>query len=115
MKPDNPPTQMPKTLSLIRGDTILGTIDVNPGDADFPWFSGTFRATPEFESVRDLFDRELQLLRANSTNDSASWDDWEAIHAELHDPGLRLSAPDSNYTAEDILIHINGAEAWWRT
>jgi hypothetical protein len=108
------PQQIPKTLSLIRGDTILGTVDVNAGNADFPWFSGTFHAAPEFESVRHLFERELQVLRANSTNDPAIWDHWEAIHAELHDPGLRLSAPDSSYTAEEILIHINGAEAWWR-
>lgn len=107
-------TEIPKVLSLIRGDTILGTIEVNPGNADFPWFSGTFRAAPEFESVRHLFERELQLLRENSTDDSATWDDWEEIHAELHDPGLRLSAPDSSYVADEILIHINGAEAWWR-
>jgi hypothetical protein len=26
-----------------------------------------------------------------------------------------LCTPDSSYTAEDILIHINGSEAWWRT
>jgi hypothetical protein len=105
---------MPKTLSLVRGDTVLGTIEVNPGNADFPWFSGTFHATPEYETVRDLFERELQLLRANSNDDSASWDDWEDVHAELHDPGLRLTAPDSNDSVEEILIHINGTEAWWR-
>ena len=108
------PDQIPRTLNLIRGDTILGTIQVNPGDADFPWFSGTFQATPDFESARHLFERELQLLRANSNDDSATWDDWEAVHAELHDPGLRLAAPDSNYTLDEILIHINGTEAWWR-
>ena len=107
-------SQMPEVLSLIRGDTVLGTIKVNPGNADFPWFSGSFSATPAFEGVRDLFERELQLLRANENDDSATWDDWEAVHAELHDPGLRLSAPDSSYIADEILIHINGDEAWWR-
>ena len=108
------PNMIPRNLRLVRGDAVLGTIEVKPGNADFPWFSGTFRATPEFEAVRHLFERELQLLRANSNDDSASWEDWEDIHAELHDPGLRLSAPDSNYTADEILIHINGTEAWWR-
>ena len=106
--------RVPTTLNLIRGDAILGTIQVNPGDADFPWSSGSFQATPEFEGVRHLFERELQLLRANSNDDAATWDDWEAVHAELHDPGLRLAAPDSNYSVEEILIHINGTEAWWR-
>jgi hypothetical protein len=108
------PTQLPSTLNLVRGDTVLGTIAVNPTQADAPWFSGAFTATPEFEDVRELFDRELELLRANSTNDSAKWDDWEAVHAELHDPGLFLCAPDSSYRADEILIHINGSEAWWR-
>jgi hypothetical protein len=108
------PTQTPATLNLVRGDTVLGTIEVHPGNADFPWFSGTFRPSREFEAVRPLFERELELLRANENDDSASWDDWEEVHDELHDPGLRLTAPDSNYTADDILIHINGAEAWWR-
>jgi hypothetical protein len=108
------PAQLPNTLSLIRGDTILGSIDVNPGNGDFPWFSGVFHAAPEFEEVRHLFDRELQLLRANSTDDSAAWEEWEAVHAELHDPGVRLCSSDSDYVAEEILIHINGTEVWWR-
>lgn len=106
--------ELPDTLNLVRGDTILGRIDVNHGESDFPWFSGAFHASPEFEDVRGLFERELRLLQANSDDDSAKWDDWESVHAELHDPGLRLCAPDSSYTAEEILIHINGTEAWWR-
>jgi hypothetical protein len=109
------PTRLPDTLNLVRGDTVLGTIAVNHGGGDAPWFSGAFAAAPEFEEVRELFERELQLLRANENDDSATWDDWEDVHAELHDPGLRLCAPDSSYTAEEILIHINGSEAWWRT
>ena len=107
-------TKIPDTLNLVRGDVVLGTIAVNHTEADFPWFSGAFTATPEFEGVRDLFEHELQLLRANSNNDSATWDDWEAVHAELHEPGLYLCAPDSSYRAEEILIHINDSEAWWR-
>ena len=109
------PIQLPDTLNLVRGDTVLGTIAVNRGGADYPWFSGAFAAAPEFEEVRELFERELEMLRANSNDDPAAWDDWESVHAELHDPGLFLCAPDSSYRAEDILIHINGSEAWWRT
>ena len=108
-------TQMPDTLNLVRGRTVLGTIAVNRGGADYPWFSGAFAAAPEFEEVRELFERELELLRGNSNDDPATWDDWESVHAELHDPGLFLCTPDSSYRAEEILIHINGSEAWWRT
>ena len=109
------PTKPPDTLNLVRGDTVLGVIAVNRGGADHPWFSGTFSPAPEFEDVRELFARELEMLRANSNDDPKAWDDWEAVHAELHDPGLYLSSPDSSYRADEILIHINGSEAWWRT
>ena len=106
--------QLPGTLELVRGNALLGTIKVKPGEGDFPWYSGVFHPTSEFELVRDLFEHELGLLRSNTANDSAQWDDWEAVHAELHEPGLRLQAPDKSYEASEILIHIDGAEAWWR-
>lgn len=108
-------TLMPERLELVRGNAVLGTIEVKPGESDFPWYSGAFHALPEYESVRDLFEQELQLLRANTEDDSAQWDDWEAVHAELHEPGLRLQSADDGYVADEILIHIDGAEAWWRS
>jgi hypothetical protein len=102
------------TLQLVRGDALLGTIDVKPGEGDSPWNSGVFHPTAEFESVRGLFEHELRVLRANTSDDSAQWDEWEAAHAELHDPGLRLQTPDGSYHESEILIHIDGGEAWWR-
>ena len=106
--------KLPETLELVRGDVVLGTIEVKPGEADFPWYSGAFQPTPAFDSVRDLFARELELLRANTSDDSAQWDDWEDVHAELHDPGISLRAADGSYEETEILIHIDGTEAWWR-
>ena len=109
-----PTKQIPGTLELVRGDVILGTIDVKPSGGD-PWYSGAFHPSAKFEDVRGLFEHELQLLRANTADDPAQWDDWEAVNAELHEPGLRLQARDKSYVADDILIHIDDAEAWWRT
>jgi hypothetical protein len=109
------PAKLPDRLNLVRGHAVLGTIAVNHEGADPPWSSGTFTPAPAFEGVRELFERELQLLRANENDDDAIWDDWETVHEELHEPGLHLSAPDSSYKVDEILIHINGSEAWWRT
>jgi hypothetical protein len=64
--------------------------------------------------VRGLFERELLLLRANTDDDADQWDEWENVHAELHEPGIRLQSPDKSYAADEILIHIDGKEAWWR-
>ena len=106
--------QLPEKLELVRGDALLGSIDVKPGEGDFPWYSGVFHPSAAFEAVRDLFEQELSLIRANISDDPSQWDEWEAVNAQLHDPGLRLQAPDKSYQASDILIHIDGAEAWWR-
>lgn len=109
-----PNRRLPETLELVRGNAVLGTIEVKPGEGDYPWYSGAFEPTAEYESVRGLFEQELELLRANTADDSAQWDDWEDVHAQLHEPGIRLQAPDRSYEADGILIHIDGAEAWWR-
>lgn len=105
---------LPESLELVRGDVLLGTIAVKPGAADFPWYSGAFSPAPGFEPVRQLFEHELELLRANTTDDSAQWEAWEDAHAELHGPGLQLRARDRSWQADEILIHIDGGEAWWR-
>ena len=103
-----------QTLQLVRGGVVLGTIEPRPPEAGSPWHSGAFEPSPEFESVRELFEHELRLLRENTTDDPEQWDEWEAAHEALHDPGLRLEARDRSFVAEDILIHIDGPEAWWR-
>ena len=108
------PEMSSKTLQLVRGGVVLGTIEPRPREADSPWHSGAFVPSPEFESVRELFEHELRLLRENTTDDPEQWDEWEAAHAELHDPGLRLERRDRSLVADDLLIHIEGAEAWWR-
>lgn len=106
---------LPRTLELVRGYDIIGTIEVNPAGEDPPWHSGAFHPTAKFEDVRGLFEQELRMLRANTSDDAAQWDDWEAVNSELHDPGLRLQSSDKSYVADEILIHIDGKEAWWRT
>ena len=44
------------------GDEPVGEILID--DADFPWLSGRFTPGPGYATVRDLFARELALLRA---------------------------------------------------
>lgn len=107
--------EIPGNLELVRGDDLLGTIEVKPGSADLPWHSGAFHPTVGFDDVRSLFEKELQLIRANTSDDPVQWDAWEAVNDRLHEPGLRLQARDLSYVMDDILIHIDGTVAWWRS
>jgi len=106
--------QIPDTLRLVRGGVMLGTISMKPLDPDSPWRTGAFAPSPDYESVRELFEHELRLLQANTSDDPEQWEDWEAVHEELHEPGLHLEAADKSVVADDILIHIDGNEVWWR-
>jgi hypothetical protein len=107
--------KMPVSLDLVRGDVLLGSIEIKPEAADFPWQAGAFRPSSAFEEVRALFAQELALLKANEADDSAQWDDWEEIYETLVEPGLRLRAADGAFLEGDLLIHIDGTDAWWRT
>lgn len=109
-----PTKSVPKSLELVRGGALLGTIEVNPAHSDFPWYGGTFKPSDRYEAVRDLFERELHLLRVNQDDDSAQWEEWESIYAELSEPGLLLQSPDGSYVADELLIHVDGVDVWWR-
>jgi hypothetical protein len=106
--------KIPDTLRLVRGDKLLGTVALKPIEPGSPWRSGAFSPTLAFQSAKSLFDHELQLLRANTNDDPAQWDEWEAAHEELHEPGLRLESEDRSFVADEILVHIEGGELWWR-
>ena len=106
--------KIPASLDFLRGEVLLGRIDVKPNGGDPPWSSGTFHPTPEFAGVREMFARELALLKANEADDAAQWDTWEALYDALAAPGLRLRTADGGFEDGELLIHIDGTDAWWR-
>jgi hypothetical protein len=108
------PQTVPKSLELLRGGALLGTIELDAAHSDFPWYGGTFKPSSAYEAVRDLFERELEILRANKDDDNAQWDEWESIYAELSEPGLHLQSADGSYMAGELLIHVDGSNVWWR-
>jgi len=67
-------------LRLYRGQTLLGSIELDWEKADFPWHGGTFTPTEHFESVRPLFDAEL-ALRGQPP-------EWDEAYAQIVPPGL---------------------------
>ena len=91
---------------LYRGEWLLGALTHT--DDDFPWHNGTFEPAPEFEEVRPLFERELALLNADRM------DEWEAAWGAIASLGLRLVPASAGADIDEFLLHIDGAQAWWR-
>jgi len=106
-------TQPQPPPRLYRGDTLIGIIDLDPANHDFPWFAGIFQPVDDFEIVRPLFDRELELLN-NTSNEDSEMDARDAAWEAISQPGLRIVSADGNEFTKDPLIHIEGTKAWWR-
>ncbi|MFE7957516.1 hypothetical protein [Streptomyces sp. NPDC057413] len=88
----------------LRGEAgALGQIAVD--DSDFPWLHGRFTAGPAFDSVRALFERELELA------DAEDWAGWERVLDDI-DRAVTLHAPHGPVAA--FLLHIEGDRAWFR-
>ncbi|MEU0409516.1 hypothetical protein ABZ307_17095 [Streptomyces griseorubiginosus] len=88
------------------GADAVGEILID--DIDFPWLSGRFTAGPAFETVRELFARELALM---DLDDEERWEEWEQIYDEIT-RRVSLLAPDG--PVPEYLLHIEGDRAWFR-
>jgi hypothetical protein len=91
---------------LVRDDQTVAALVVT--GADFPWLHARLQPEAAFEQVRPLFDEELRLLD-QPDDDTASW---EASYQRIRQT-LRLITPEGHPVPE-FLLHIDGAEAWWR-
>lgn len=96
---------MPHYRVLKHGE-LLGTLTRIGGD--FPWYAGIFVPAPGFEPLRHLFDRERELLEADTDPDAwaAAWDELEV--------GLVLEPTDGRDPITEFLLHIDGDSAQWR-
>jgi len=97
-------------FQLIRGGTVLGTVEIVPEECDFPWYGGVFTPAVGFAAVKALFDEDLRLLNAGDDGLDGFDELWEEIDA----PGLVLKAEDGSEELTNILIHIDGTKTWWR-
>ena len=88
------------------GQLVVGQLVVT--DADCPWLRARFQAEPGFEKVRPLFAEELRLADAVDDDVEA----WETAYGQVRD-AVSLAAPDGRRVPE-FLLHIQGANAWWR-
>ncbi len=91
-------------------DLLLGVLsNCSP---DQPWFFCGFEATPAFDAVRPLFERELRVLQ----NPGGEFDvaAWEEAYAEIDWLGLRLVSIGGEEEIADFVLHVQDRKAWFR-
>lgn len=98
---------MDESWLLMQKDVILGELS-NP-NLDMPVFFCTFRARPEFEQIRPLFDEELRLLNEEVM------DEWETAYRRIDALKLRLKPKDGGRSIRRFILHVEGEMAWFRS
>ncbi|CAM5374877.1 hypothetical protein SAVIM338S_01591 [Streptomyces avidinii] len=92
-----------------RQDGPLGVVTVE--SADFPWLYGRFAPEPGFEQVRPWFEA-VQSVLAEEIDGERFGERFDAVYEPIAEQ-LTLVMPDG-VPASDFLLHIDGAEAWFR-
>jgi len=93
---------------LMRGQTNLGI--VTHVDDNFPQHEGELQPSSAFESVRNLFEREIEVLGKEGASAA-----WRQIRDEIDSPGIRMETHGwVGKTIVNPLIHVRGSKVWWR-
>ncbi len=99
------PNQL-KNLVLKQAEVVLGHLHVTT--LDFPWVYCTFAPTPEFDSLRPLFETELRL------SENEDWEALEKIDEDIAALRLELTDPTTGAQIRNFLIHFDVGTAWFR-
>ena len=76
----------------------------------FPCVEARYTTTDAFSAVKQLFDREADLL---DTDDETENNEWADIWDELKSVGLFVESPDGSERFDILWIHFKDARAWW--
>lgn len=100
---------------LTRGGETIAYLRPD-GKLRFPELDGhftveaAFEPTPAYESVRRLFERELEIFDEEGEAEQA---EWAAIWEELAAPGLFVESLDGKDRWDILWIHVRDGGAWW--
>ncbi|MFG2774878.1 hypothetical protein [Streptomyces sp. NPDC048350] len=102
-------------MTLWRARTAAGLVgEITVTGGDFPWLHGHFTPGPAYDTVKDLFVRELALLEPilEGPDDHAAAEAWESAYDAVRS-AVTLESPDG-VSVPEFLLHIEGPEAWFR-
>jgi hypothetical protein len=72
-------------FELLRGNTVLGVVDLDLAECDFPWWGGWLKPSPSFGEVEPLFQEWERLLEVEDYGKAS-----EAVYEQIVRPGIRL-------------------------
>jgi hypothetical protein len=91
-------------FELLRGDTVLGVVDLDPAECDFPWQGGWLKPSPSFGEVAPLFQEWEPLLEVEDYGEVS-----EAVYEQIIRPGIRLRPLAGGLLREVDGIRIDAA------
>ena len=95
-----------ETMAILRPDGRALVPELDGGLA----VEAAYETTLAFESVRSLFEREVELLDIDSEPENTEWAD---IWYELQAPGLVVESWDGKRRFAILWIHFKDGRAWW--
>jgi hypothetical protein len=115
-------------LQLIRADTVLGVVTHAPEERvdGGPWDVGWLEPAPEYEAVRQLFEREQQLFdeyvrlemevgnSGSATEATCLLDQAAELQREIMRPGVQFVDLPNGRRSDVTELHIEGAKVFWR-
>ncbi len=97
---------MTDVLWLEQNGIRLGMVTITERDM---WnFSGTFEASNEFATVKEIFEQAYEMI------EQERWEDWDTFYEEsiLTKDFYLLESSGEKMT--EFILHINNQEAWGR-
>lgn len=106
---------MIRWFKLMQDDICLGTL--MPYEYDFPWVYCDFNPSHSFQTVKNFFIKELELMnKCINGEDLNCQTNWEQVYSNICELGLSLVGDEGTIITE-FLLHIDVIEnkAWFRS
>lgn len=86
---------------------------------DWPWARGTFVPTPDFQSVKELFDDEYRYMKENKNAErevvlERIWSLGFRLESAVHGAAIGCRIEDAIQGKSIVMVHIHDGKISWR-
>jgi hypothetical protein len=98
-----------KRYELIRGEAVLGVVELDAAEDNFPWHAGWLQPTPAYGEVKPLFDRLCLMHEKDGFTEESG-----IVFKEIIEPGIQMRCIEDNTSVSIEGINIEGNRVSWR-